>query len=110
MFSKAICKAADDFDEFLAPTQIAEQRKELKSICSLNAAPSTWGKFIAYEGKMQMRRKHEAEERHCQIAQTIRYIPWGLRIAINEGGLCLLYFSPSFCEVQFDNSGNLNRL
>lgn len=60
---------------------------------------------------MQIRRKREAEERHCQIAQTIRYIPRGLLIAINLGGLSLLYFSLSFCEVQYDdNSGNLNRL
>ena len=86
MFSEVICKAADDFHEFLAPEPIAEQRKELKSICSLYAAPTPWERFIAYENKMRMRRKREAEERHCQIAQTIRYIPWGLLIAINVGG------------------------
>ena len=58
-----------------------------------------------------MRHQHEAEEKHRQLAQTIRYVSLGLRTAISVGSLSLLYFSLSFYEVQHDdNSGKLNRL
>ena len=45
---------------------------------------------------MRKQRKCEAEERQCQIAQTIRYILWGLITVTSLGGLSLLYFFPEF--------------
>ena len=71
-------KSADGFDEFLALEQIAEKRKELESMCRLYAKPGAWDKFIAYESKMRVQRKQEAEARQSQIAATIRYVSWGL--------------------------------
>ena len=96
LFSKVLGKAADDFDEFLALEQMAEKRKELESICRLYAPIGTWDRFIEYEAKMRKQRKREAEERQRQIAQTIRYISWGLITAISLGGLSLLYFFTEF--------------
>ena len=96
LFSKVMGKAADDFDEFLALEQMAEKRKELESICRLYATPGTWDRFIEYEAKMRKQRKKEAEERQRQIAQTIRYISWGLLTACSFGGLALLYFFTEF--------------
>ena len=96
LFSKVMGKAADDFDEFLALEQMAEKRKELESICRLYASPGTWDRFIEYEAKMRKQRKKEAEERQRQIAQTIRYVSWGLITAISVGGLSLLYFFTEF--------------
>ena len=92
-------KSADDFDEFLALEQIAEKRKELESMCRLYAKPGTWNKFIAYESKMRVKRKQEAEARQRQIAATIRYVSWGLITSLSIGGFALLYFSLNFCEV-----------
>ena len=89
-------KAADDFDEFLALEQMAEKRKELESICRLYAAPGTWDRFSEYEGRMRKQRKREAEERQRQIAQTIRYISWGLITVTSLGGFSLLYFFTEF--------------
>ena len=48
---------------------------------------------------MRKQRKREAEERQRQIAQTIRYISWGLITAISLGGLSLLYFFTEFLGV-----------
>ena len=93
---KVLGKAADDFDEFLALEQMAEKRKELESICRLYAPIGTWDRFIEYEAKMRKQRKKEAEERQRQIAQTIRYISWGLITVISFGGLSLLYFFTEF--------------
>ena len=56
----------------------------------------TWDRFIEYQAKMRKPRKKEAEERQRQIAQTIRYISWGLITDISLGGLSLLYFFPEF--------------
>ena len=92
LLSKVMGKAADDFDEFLVLEQMAEKRKELESICRLYVPIGTWDRFIEYEAKMRKQPKREAEDRQRQIAQTIRYISWGLITAISEGGLSLLYF------------------
>ena len=45
---------------------------------------------------MRKQRKREAEERRRQIAQTIRYISWGLITAVSLGDLSLLYFFTEF--------------
>jgi len=96
LFSKVMGKSADDFDEFLALEEIAEKRKELESLCRLYGKPGTWDKFIAYESKMRVQRKKEAEERQRQIANTIKYIGWGVVTLLSVGGVALLYFFTEF--------------
>ena len=96
LFSKMMGKSADDFDEFLALEEIAEKRKELESLCRLYGKPGTWDKFIAYESKMRVQRKKEAEERQRQIAMTIKYIGWGVVTLLSVGGGALLYFFTEF--------------
>ena len=96
LFSKMMGKSADDFDEFLALEEIAEKRKELESLCRLYGKPGTWDKFIAYESKMRVQRKKEAEERQRQIANTIKYIGWGVVTLLSVGGVALLYFFTEF--------------
>ena len=96
LFSKVMGKSADDFDEFLALEEIAEKRKELESLCRLYGKPGTWDKFIAFESKMRVQRKKEAEERQRQIANTIKYIGWGVVTLLSVGGVALLYFFTEF--------------
>ena len=96
LFSKVMGKSSDDFDEFMALEQIAEKHKELESMCRLYAKRGTCDKFIAFEGKMRVQRKQEAEARQRQIAATIRYISWGVIAAISIGGFALLYFFKEF--------------
>ena len=45
---------------------------------------------------MRKQRKREAEERQRQIAQTIRYISWGLITVTSLGGFSLLHFFTEF--------------
>ena len=96
LFSKMMGKSADDFDEFLALEEIAEKRKEVESLCRLYCKPGTWDKFIAYESKMRVQRKKEAEERQRQIANTIKYSGWGVVTLLSVGGVALLYFFTEF--------------
>ena len=98
LFSKVMGKSADDFDEFMALEQIAEKRKDLESLCRLYAKPGTWDKFIAFESKMRVQRKKEAEQKQRQIAATIKYISWGLIATISLGGFAVLYFLTEFLK------------
>jgi hypothetical protein len=96
LFSKVMGKSADDFDEFLALEEISEKRKALESLCRVYAKPGTWDKFIAFESKMRVERKKEAEARQRQIAMTIKYIGWGVVTLLSVGGVALLYFFTEF--------------
>ena len=96
LFSKVMGKAADDFDEFLALEQVAENRKELESMCRLYAPIGILDRFIEYEAKMRIQRKREVEERQRQIAQTVKYISRGLIAIISVGSLSLLYYFTEF--------------
>jgi hypothetical protein len=98
LFSKVMGKSADDFDEFIALQQIQEQRKELESICRLYGKPGTWDSFLAFEAKMRVQRKKEAEERQRQITATIKYITWGIISLLAVGGVVALYFFTEFLK------------
>jgi hypothetical protein len=98
LFSKIMGKSADDFDEFIALQQIQEQRKELESICRLYGKPGTWDSFLAFEAKMRVQRKKEAEKRQKQIAATIKYITWGIAVCLSVGGVVVLYFFTEFLK------------
>ena len=98
LFSKVMGKSADDFDEFIALQQIQEQRKELESICRLYGKPGTWDSFLAFEAKMRVQRKKEAEERQKQITATIKYITWGIASLLAVGGVVVLYFLTEFLK------------
>ena len=98
LFSKVMGKSADDFDEFIALQQIQEQRKELESICRLYGKPGTWDSFLAFEAKMRVQRKKEAEQRQKQIAATIKYISWGVIAFLSVGGFAVLYFLTEFLK------------
>ena len=98
LFSKVMGKSADDFDEFIALQQIQEQRKELESICRLYGKPGTWDSFLAFEAKMRVQRKKEAEQRQKQIAATIKYISWGVIASLSVGSFAVLYFLTEFLK------------
>ena len=61
VWSKLAGKNTDDFEEFISLHQIKEQRKELESMVRLYASFS-WDDYLAFEAKMRVKRKKEAEE------------------------------------------------
>lgn len=98
IFAKIMGKTGSDFDEFMALEKLAEQRKELESLCRLYAKSGTWDKFIAFESKMRVERKKEAEARQKQIAQIIKYATWGIATTLTLGGIVVLYFFTEFLK------------
>lgn len=98
IFAKIMGKTGSDFDEFMALEKLAEQRKELESMCRLYAKAGTWDKFLAFEAKMRVERKKEAEARQKQIAQIIKYVTWGTTATLTLGGIAALYFFTEFLK------------
>jgi len=96
LFAKIMGKTGNDFDEFMALEKLSEQRKELESMCRLYAKSGTWDKFLAFEAKMRVERKREAEARQKQIAQVIRYVTWSIVTVLSVGGIASLYFFTEF--------------
>ena len=96
LFAKIMGKTGNDFDEFMALEKLSEQRKELESMCRLYAKSGTWDKFLAFEAKMRVARKKEAEDRQKQITKIIRYVTWGIVTVLSVGGIALLYFFTEF--------------
>jgi hypothetical protein len=65
-------------------------------MCRLYAKSGTWDKFLAFEAKMRVERKKEAEARQKQIAQIIRYVTWSIVTVLSVGGIASLYFFTEF--------------
>jgi hypothetical protein len=76
IWSKAFGKDADMMEKFQCLQDIKRKRAELKSMVQLYV-DFTWDEYVAYESKMRVQRKEEAEEREKAIAQIVSYRTWG---------------------------------
>ena len=97
IWSKIAGKNSDDFEEFISLHKIKEQRKELESMVRLYASFS-WDDYIAFEAKMRVKRKREAEERERMKAMQMRYLTFGLAGILSAFGLYLLYAFTTFLK------------
>ena len=97
IWSKLAGKNSDDFEEFISLHQIKEQRKELESMVRLYASFS-WDDYLAFEAKMRVKRKQEAEEREKVKAKQIRYITIGLASSLSFLGFYLLFAFTNFLK------------
>tara|TARA_R100000654_G_scaffold7928_1_gene19045 strand:+ start:1055 stop:1408 length:354 start_codon:yes stop_codon:yes gene_type:complete len=96
-WNKFAGKDADDFEEFVSLHEIKQKRKELESMVRLYASFS-WDDYVAFEAKMRVKRKKEAEEREKQIARNIRYITYGSASLLSALGFYLLYLFTDFLK------------
>lgn len=97
IWSKVAGKNSDDFEEFISLHKIKEQRKELESMVRLYASFS-WDDYVAFEAKMRVKRKREAEERERRKAMQLRYLTFGLAGILSAFGLYLLYAFTNFLK------------
>ena len=95
IWSKAFGKSADMMEEFQALQDIKRKRAELKSMIQLYA-DFTWDEYVAYEAKMRIKRKEEAEEREKAIAQLVSYCTWGAATFLSIVGFYCLYEFTNF--------------
>lgn len=97
IWSRLAGKNSDDFEEFISLHQIKERRKELESMVRLYASFS-WDDYLAFEAKMRVKRKQEAEEREKLKAKQIRYITIGLASSLSFLGFYLLFAFTNFLK------------
>ena len=97
VWSKLAGKNTDDFEEFISLHQIKEQRKELESMVRLYASFS-WDDYLAFEAKMRVKRKKEAEERERMIARQMRYLTLGAASSLSAIGFYLLFAFTNFLK------------
>jgi hypothetical protein len=97
VWSKLAGKNSDDFEEFISLHQIKEQRKELESMVRLYASFS-WDDYLAFEAKMRVKRKKEAEERERMIARQMRYLTIGAASILSALGFYLLFAFTNFLK------------
>ena len=97
IWSKAFGKDADMMEEFQALQDIKRKRAELKSMIQLYA-DFTWDEYVAYEAKMRIKRKEEAEEREKAIAQLASYCTWGAATFLSLVGFYCLYEFTNFLQ------------
>ena len=90
-------KSADMMEEFQALQDIKRKRAELKSMVQLYA-DFTWDEYVAYESKMRVQRKEEAEEREKAIAQLVSYCTWGAATILSLVGFYSLYEFTNFLQ------------
>ena len=84
-------------EEFQALQDIKRKRAELKSIIMLDA-DFIWDEYVAYEAKMRIKRKEEAEEREKAIAQLVSYCTWGAALLLSLLGFYCLYEFTKFLQ------------
>lgn len=92
-----LSKSADMMEEFQALQDIKRKRAELKSMVQLYA-DFTWDEYVAYESKMRVQRKDEAEEREKAIAQLVSYCTWGAATILSLVGFYSLYEFTNFLQ------------
>ena len=92
-----LSKSADMMEEFQALQDIKRKRAELKSMVQLYA-DFTWDEYVAYESKMRVQRKDEAEEREKAIAKLVSYCTWGAATILSLVGFYSLYEFTNFLQ------------
>ena len=97
IWSKAFGKDADMMEEFQALQDIKRKRAELKSMIQLYA-DFTWDEYVAYEAKVRVQRKQEAEEREKAIARIVNYCTWAAAAALSLVGFYFLYQFTGFLK------------
>ena len=97
VWNKLAGKNSNDFEEFISLHQIKERRKELESMVRLYASFS-WEDYLAFEAKMRVKRKREAEEREKMIARQMRYLTLGAASILSALGLYVLYAFTNFLK------------
>jgi len=97
IWSKAFGKSADMMEEFQALQDIKRKRAELKSMIQLYA-DFTWDEYVAYEAKVRVQRKQEAEEREKAIARIVNYCTWAAAAALSLVGFYFLYQFTGFLK------------
>ena len=76
LFSQAMGKDEDSFEEFLQLDKIREARKEIESMMRLYGRPGLYNDWVTFQVEERKRKKAEAEERAKAREQIVNALQW----------------------------------
>ena len=85
LFSQAMGKDEDSFEEFLQLDKIREARKEIESMMRLYGRPGLYNDWVTFQVEERKRKKAEAEERAKAREKIVNALQWTIAIVVVFG-------------------------
>ena len=94
IFSKAMGKYTNSFEEFLELDRLREARQELESQMRLYGRPGLYDAWVDFQRKDRIRKREMAEEQEAAKAMLIEIASW-VAVAVITGLFCtgLVYWA-----------------
>jgi len=90
LFSKAMGKDANSFEEFLELDRLREARQEIESHMRLYGRPGLYDAWVEFQRQERIRKREEAQEQAKARAFLVELAQWGIVVsilAVSIGGL-----------------------
>lgn len=85
LFSQALGKNEDSFEEFMQLEKIREARKEIESMMRIYGRAGLYGDWIKFQVEARKKKKEEAEERAAAREKLVNIFQWAVAIIIVFG-------------------------
>lgn len=97
LFSRAMGKDTDSFEEFLELDRIREARQEIESMMRLYGRPGLYDDWVRYQVEERKRKKEQAVERAKARQKIVEALQIGVVAFITVGfAIGLLYFAYTY--------------
>ena len=92
LFSRAMGKDANSFQEFLELDKLREARKEIESMMKIYGRPGLYNDWVKFQVEERKRKKKEAEERARARAQLMEMMQYSVAFIIVGGFAIGLFY------------------
>lgn len=86
LFSAAMGKDENSFEEFLELDKLKQARKEIESHMRLYGRPGLYDDWVKFQAQERVRKREEAEEQAKARAFLMEIFQWGVVVTIVLGG------------------------
>jgi hypothetical protein len=86
LFSAAMGKDENSFEEFLELDKLKQARKEIESHMRLYGRPGLYDDWVKFQAQERVRKRQEAEEQAKARAFLMEVFQWGIVVTIVLGG------------------------
>ena len=86
LFSAAMGKDENSFEEFLELDKLKQARKEIESHMRLYGRPGLYDDWVKFQAQERVRKRQEAEEQAKARAFLMEIFQWGVVVTIVLGG------------------------
>lgn len=94
LFSQAMGKEEDSFEEFLHLDKIKEARKEIESMMRLYGRPGLYNDWVKFQVETRKKKKEEAEARAAAREKLVNIFQWTVATVVVFGAATgLLYWA-----------------